>query len=1371
MINRNSHNGAWLILLLIFFVGSVAACKDSRGSGAEDVREDAEVSPPDADADERIPCDDPRSGEFCGDPSDDAQRCLQWTCIERTGLLACRGPEPNLCGGCARLDGRPGARCDAAGGGRGRWTCEAGGERVRCEADPAVNACGGLEPLEGDPGDTCGVCGDGRLACQGQNALVCGGATPANACGGCGAIDAPLGESCGCDDGTWECSEDLTRAECTSPTQNQCAGCGVLEGVPGERCEGACGESTWICTAGGSAVRCPGTDANACGGCETLVAQPGAECTGPCGRGVQECTAQGTLRCSAERNACGTCADLGGAPGDVCEATCGAGLLQCSPDGQSLVCVGPETNICGGCTQIEGALNDACGCGGRLRCVFGDLACVGGAPTNACGGCSLLPGTEGSGCSTATVSCGVWRCNGSGGMTCEPSVENSCGGCGELQGVEGESCGCGGVWSCLDEDTLFCEGGEPNVCGGCATLSGRPGQLCGACGSLVCDGKEALRCEDEGTNACGGCEPLESAPGLRCEGPACGFYACAPDRNSLFCLAYPSSRCAACGPGEGQACGQCGTQVCSETGEMVCVERELNACGGCAPLTNPPGTACGPAGLCGRYVCAEDGLTTFCTDTGRNACGGCGPLPERLGTTCGDCGTIVCDGEQDVRCDDEGFNACGSCSSLLVVGGDQDTQPEQPCGGPCGVFLCNEAGDVLECVERPQNACGGCGFLDREPGASCGTCGRVRCMGNGVTACVEDVNACGGCEDLGPFGAFLGQQCQVNGIFVCGPDKNTVVCDDRGLNVCGGFDALEGRPGDACGRCGTLVCEGTESLTCREFTNACGGCEDLGGILPGIFCSGATPCASYQCGPDGESIACTDQPTNACGGCFALIGEPGTSCSECGTWTCQGSETVSCAETTNECGGCGPLVGEPGAPCGDCGVYVCRGGNLVCEGGELNVCGGCAPLPGEVGEDCGTCGTWGCGNDPDNLVCFSDTVNLCGGCESLGVNVPGRRCGVCAGDRLVCEGLNSTRCQEVDRNACGGCGTLPQEIGSMCPCGVPWECFGTSMAFCPGLSECGACDNDPANPLPPLEQVGSACVFEDGSCGVVTCSEDGLSTFCAPGGVNNACGGCFQIPPGRRPGDACRCGVYVCDGPDSTVCPGQNNCGGCSPLELDDQLGDSCNEGCGVWECFGRDEIICSGSEFNVCGGCFTIDPAQLPGEECACGEYICDPAGSGNTVCPNQNICGGCTEIPNSQFLNRECEDDFSYVCFLDDVPPERRQECLDTVDDVGCGINLCSDDNTELVCTFVLRNGCGGCERLPEGIEELIGQPCPCGGVWTCEMVTNPETGEQAPTNDVICPGANACGGCETLPGVPGQPCADGYWYCNGPNELSCR
>jgi hypothetical protein len=143
--------------------------------------------------------------------------------------------------------------------------------------DPGNNACGGCASLEGSPGAACGVCGE--WACDGAEAVTCQD-EGLNACNGCGALEGAPGAACGtC--GQWRCAVDGARVLCQDPGANACGGCGLIAGgdTLGDPC-GTCGEV--VCD-GGNGVRCADEGVNACLICGDLSARPGATCNGGCG--------------------------------------------------------------------------------------------------------------------------------------------------------------------------------------------------------------------------------------------------------------------------------------------------------------------------------------------------------------------------------------------------------------------------------------------------------------------------------------------------------------------------------------------------------------------------------------------------------------------------------------------------------------------------------------------------------------------------------------------------------------------------------------------------------------------------------------------------------------------------------------------------------------------------------------------------------------------------------------------------------------------------------------------------------------------------------------------------------------------------------
>ncbi|TVR04434.1 MAG: hypothetical protein EA398_02125 [Deltaproteobacteria bacterium] len=307
-----------------------------------------------------------------------------WVCGQ-DGIPTCIGArDPNACGGCAGLDGRPGGLCDD---GAGRWVCGSR-EALTCRG-PGENACGGDGVLRFDgqpalPGDGCDAgCGDGVLVCDGEGGLECIAGDlglPPNACGGCGALPGRVGATCGpCGGGTWTC-DGQGAMFCDGPTApDGCGACTARAERPGQ----ACGvDGIWQCAGVnlhcGSVVR--PEERNPCGGTEALAAEPGTGC-GTCGDGLHVCTTPNAVQClgGENTNACGGCTPLRGSLRQPC-GTCGSGELACGDDGSSLRCDGDlgddARNPCGRCSELPVDIGDSCGsclewtCGptGGVRC-------------------------------------------------------------------------------------------------------------------------------------------------------------------------------------------------------------------------------------------------------------------------------------------------------------------------------------------------------------------------------------------------------------------------------------------------------------------------------------------------------------------------------------------------------------------------------------------------------------------------------------------------------------------------------------------------------------------------------------------------------------------------------------------------------------------------------------------------------------------------------------------------------------------------------------------------------------------------------------------------------------------------------------------
>jgi hypothetical protein len=246
--------------------------------------------------------------------------------------------------------------------------------------------------------------------------------------------------------------------------------------------------------------------------------------------------------------------------------------------------------------------------------------------------------------------------------------------------------------------------------------------------------------------------------------------------------------------------------------------------------------------------------------------------------------------------------------------------------------------------------------------------------------------------------------------------------DEDVLNPCGGCLDLGGFPGDPCGDCGRLACDGLESLQCVATGT------------PGAVCTSADGCSgTFAC--NGDTVVCSARPKNECGVCGGpAVSGLGHACngrSGCpGLAVCDeaGLSSVCSAPEKNNCGACGerdvPGVGTPCTATNGCGGTVtCEptGTSATCRTttapNECGLCGGPA-VPG-VGTVCasseGCTGKKVCNRTNDGSVCDAPTANNCGACGKPDVPGLGVRCTATSG----CEGL--TACNETkDGTFCDG---------------------------------------------------------------------------------------------------------------------------------------------------------------------------------------------------------------------------------------------------------------------------------------------------------------------------------------------------------------
>ena len=343
-----------------------------------------------------------------------------------------------------------------------------------------------------------------------------------------------------------------------------------------------------------------------------------------------------------------------------------------------------------------------------------------------------------------------------------------------------------------------------------------------------------------------------------------------------------------------------------------------NACGGCAVLSAAPGDACG---ACGKYACSADGESLTCADTPKNVCGGCSSIPSgRPGDACCVGGALACSADKESLACSGGGNACGGCTALAHDKGSG-------CGGVCGSA-------VYQCVDKDTTSCVDPLASAPAPGTACGSCGTRACNATGTA----------------------------------------VVCNDPGLNACGGCGTLAGAPGGTCGECGTFVCSADKaSVTCNDpGRNACGGCGVLAGA-PGSLCTG---CGAYACDPSKSSVSCAPPPVAI-----------GTVCGQCntGSYVCSSPQVTVCSDPLPS-----PAVGSA---CNDCGNYACNAPSgataIVCVGGDANV-SRCSVA--HYGCDVPQCSATGvCSYPASDALCASDacTVDTCTGTVSGGVKSNG----------------------------------------------------------------------------------------------------------------------------------------------------------------------------------------------------------------------------------------------------------------------------------------------------------------------------------------------------------------------------------------------
>ena len=429
------------------------------------------------------------------------------------------------------------------------------------------------------------------------------------------------------------------------------------------------------------------------------------------------------------------------------------------------------------------------------------------------------------------------------------------------------------------------------------------------------------------------------------------------------------------------------------------------------------------------------------------------------------------------------------------------------------------------------------------------------------------------------------------------PDAVDTVADDTGQDAADVAGDTERDPQDlADGDLDAETPDVPQDAIAEDTTDASHDAPNPCGGQQALSYAGHPAAPGDACGPQGggslrcvslEHLWCSaEEVLSPCGG--AISHPPlGTSCGLCGEgrWWCIGQGEIACLgrRPPNACGGCGevPVLGDPGAPCdppqGE-STWVCTTPTqITCLPGLLNACGGVAPLVGpDATEAPGEACTTSCGRDG---------VTVCA-----------------APDQLACVPLDV----ESERNVCGGCGTLREEVGDPCgPCSDgAWVCTEEGTLHCEGASQADACGGCSGLTLQP----GSACSAN----GVWRCR--GLDLSCEevhPTG--NLCGGreVLDVEIGTTCGP-CGEGIWACEDLNRAHCLGERDPGPCALCtEAAGRVGDACGRcGTGVRACEG-DELVCVGGDagFNACGSCGGLSATE--GDPCGtCLRWTCDAGG-----------------------------------------------------------------------------------------------------------------------------------------------------------------
>ena len=958
------------------------------------------------------------------------------------------------------------------------------------------------------------------------------------------------------------------------------------------------------------------------------------------------CIPQGDEVCNGEDDDCDRSTDEGG-PGNgvACNTgqagVCGPGVTRCLNGAlQCLRNVEPSAELCDGIdNNCNGDIDDG-NPGGNTPC-----------NTDALGACRA----------------GLTVCR-AGAIACDSRLD-----------AEAEAC------DGLDND---CDGinDEGNPGGGAQCAADGVGQ-CGVGESICANGQ--LRCIpsfDVAQELCDGldndCDGSidEGNPGANQECPVgngvgqCGFGATACVNGNTVCNAVNNPEDETCDgrdndcdgttdeniPGAGDACQTGGDGACGEgvqtcrLGRLVCVGNEVGRNELCDGVDND----------CDGTI--DEDIPNMGADCNSDGLGAC-----RAGLLACLGGNIVCAASNEPA-DQEECNGedddCDGETDEGNPGGDVFcvTEGNGICGD--GLTLCRNGDLICRAQENaPPELCDGLdndcdGDTDEgEPGAGqpCDT-GQLGACSTGITICANGANACApqfniqeelcdgvdndcdGITDEGNPGG--GGACASEGLGACA--EGAVVCVEGALSclpsneaqdeICDGLDNdCDGNVDEDIQRVGT-ACETADPGVCRTGTWACNAGE-LECLSDNVASPEACNLVDDDC--DGE----TDEGNPGGGLICQLAGLEG----ECarGVTTCVRGEVVCsgeneaideiCDGADNDCDGTideGELPGV-GEEC-DTGFFgACGSGVRACAGGGLT----CIQNADPTDEICD-----GLDNDCDDSTdeeTISDPPPACATGE-LG------ECGsgvlACLNGQPICnQGINpdAELCDNLDndcdgsideglRNACGGCGVLPEEVCNT----IDDDCDGEldEGPICPGDAVCtrGIC----VEPCQNLE-CPPGLVCSDGGCVdpcvAANCPE---GHACEMGMCMDPCIG-VTCPAGETcsQGECVANTCYDLGCPENQICV-NGQCIGDPCAGVDCAQGEFCRDGACINSCA---ELACGGDQRCVDGACV---PNPCFGVICPdgqiCEEGDCQPERCTGLECGEGRICerGQCVDDPCAQ-------------------------------------------------------------------------------------------------------------------------------------------